>query len=114
MAAIGSRLKSLRDGLGGLRQHLAEAEQPAAVERIEALIAELDAMIHDVQAASELTARQRSARRNPPDVERCPLCAIRSLHMLPETTRPARGESGGEEVLWQCLSCGHELWRSSD
>jgi uncharacterized protein with PIN domain len=114
MADIGARLKTLRDGLGGLREQLASADQPAAVERIAALIAELEGIIRDAEAARESSARPVRARVKPTGAERCPLCTIRSLHMLPEATRPARGEAGDEEVLWRCLSCGHEVWRSSD
>jgi uncharacterized protein with PIN domain len=114
MAEISSRLKTLRDGLEALREQLAEAEQSAAVERIGALVAELDAIIHDAQAARESAARPLSARVKPAGAERCPLCTIRSLHMVPDKTRPGRGQAGEEEVLWRCLSCGHQVWRTSD
>jgi uncharacterized protein with PIN domain len=114
MAEISSRLETLRDSLDGVRELLVEADQSAAVERIAALIAELERIIHDAETGRESSARPLRARVKPTGAERCPLCTIRSLHMLPETARPARGEAGEEEVLWRCLSCGHEVWRSSD
>jgi uncharacterized protein with PIN domain len=112
MAEISSRLKTLRDGLEALREQLAEAEQSTAVERIGALVAELDAIIHDAQAARESAARPLRARVKPTAVERCPLCTIRNLHTVPDMARPGRG--GEEEVLWRCVSCGHQVWRTSD
>jgi uncharacterized membrane protein YccC len=106
MAEIESRLKVLRGGLEALRNQLTETEQTAAVARIGALAAELDAIIRDVQAAREAGGRPLRARVKPTDAERCPLCSIRSLHSVPDMVEE-------EDMLWRCLSCGYEDWRTS-
>jgi uncharacterized protein with PIN domain len=105
MSEIASRLESIRDRLAELGEVLDGAQQTDAAERLHSLVAELQEVIRDLPAAP---APAKKARRKLPDVERCPRCTIRSLHMIPGEVRAAA--DGTEEVLWRCSSCGHEVW----
>jgi len=109
MSEIASRLESIRDRLSELQEGLDGTQQTDTAERLRSLVAELQDVIGDLQATP---ARTRKARRKLPDVEKCPRCTIRSLHIVPEEVRVAA--NGTEEVLWRCSSCGHEIWREDN
>lgn len=103
MSKIASRLESIRDRLAELEAVLDAAHQNDAAKRLRFLVAELQDVIGDLPAPT------RKTRRKLPDVEKCPRCTIRSLHIIPEEVRVAA--DGVEQVLWRCSSCGHEVWR---
>jgi uncharacterized protein with PIN domain len=106
MSDIASRLESIRDRLSELEAKLLGTEQAEAGERLRALAADLQDVIRDLPVASTPAIK---SRRKLPDVEKCPRCAIRSLHMIPDEIRAAA--DGTDDVLWRCSSCGHEIWR---
>ncbi len=106
MSELASRLESIRDRLVELEAGLDGSQQTDAAERLRSLVAELQDVIGDLAAAP---SPAKKARRKLPDVEKCPRCTIRSLHMIPDEVRVAA--NGTEEVLWRCSSCGHEVWR---
>ncbi len=108
MTAIESRLKRVHSELMDVQAQLAQAGQDAAAQRLLDLAQELEAALH----GAEEPARARRRARVTSEVERCPLCTIRSLHELPTETRTAKN-TGREEILWRCTSCGHELWRET-
>lgn len=45
------------------------------------------------------------------DVDKCPRCALRSLHPEPDQLRWSADSSAVEAMRWVCTSCGHEVWR---
>ncbi len=55
----------------------------------------------------ELAARLRRSA----DVEKCPRCALRSLHPEPSQLRWSADGATVEAMRWLCASCGHEVWR---
>ncbi|TVP81702.1 hypothetical protein [Thioalkalivibrio sp.] len=114
MTDIASRLESIRDGLTELQAQLDAPEHANAVDRLGALIDELDAVIAKAGAQMAPPAPKRTKRGKQPAVEKCPRCTIRSLNMVAGETRPAEDGSGDEEVLWHCSSCGYEIWRLGD
>ncbi len=109
MTDIASRLESIRDRIAELGSEMDRAQHSDAAERLRSLAAELQGAIGDLPPPP---APVRKARRKLPDVEKCPRCTIRSLHIIPEEVRVAA--DGTEEVLWRCSSCGHDLWRRDD
>jgi hypothetical protein len=111
MTDIGSRLEAIRDGLTELQQQLDGPEQASALDRLRILIDELDAVIAKAEHPMTPPAPKRTKRGRQPDVEKCPRCTIRSLHLVAGETRPAEDGSGAEEALWHCVSCGYEIWR---
>ncbi len=108
MSDIASRLESIRDQLAEVATQLAGASQTEAAGRLQSLAGELERLIADLPQPPS-PQRSRKARRKLPDVEKCPRCTIRSLHIVPEEVRT--GSDGADEVLWSCASCGHEVWR---
>lgn len=108
MSDIASRLKSIRDQLAEVATQLAGTSQTEAAGRLQSLAGELERAIAGVEPPAS-PQRSRKVRRKLPDVEKCPRCTIRSLHIVPEEVRT--GADGAEEVLWSCASCGHEVWR---
>lgn len=104
------RLKSLREELGALRQQLAQGDHAAALERLDVLAGGVDALIREAGATHAAASHPPGSRPPQPDVEKCPRCNIRSLHMLPGKARAAEDGSGAE-APWHCTSCGHEEWR---
>lgn len=108
MSDIASRLESIRDQLAEVATQLAGASQTEAAGRLQSLAGELERLIADLPQPPS-PQRSRKARRKLPDVEKCPRCTIRSLHIVPEEVRT--GGDGADEVLWSCASCGHEVWR---
>jgi hypothetical protein len=113
MTDIASRLESIRTALSGLREQLADAGQSAAADRIGSLTAELSTLIGEAGASRPPPGPTRKHRGREPEVDKCPRCTIRSLHMVPRETRPAE-DGEGDEVLWHCSSCGYEVWRADD
>ena len=111
MTDMVARLESIRERLNALGDQPA-ADATAAAGRIKALVDELDQVILEAKGARPAPDPGRRARRRQPEVEKCPRCTIRSLHMVPDQTRPAQHGSDGEETLWLCSSCGYETWRS--
>jgi hypothetical protein len=114
MTDIASRLESIRDGLTELQQQLDGSEQASAVDRLRALIDELDGVIRQAGTPMAPSAPKRTKRGKQPDVEKCPRCAIRSLNMVAGKTRLVEDGPGDAEVLWHCSSCGYEIWRLDD
>jgi len=109
MTDIMARLQSIHRRLGELRVELDGAGQQEAAERVRALQAELDVLTRE-SSLSAAPTQQRRMRAAPP-VQRCPRCAIRSLHRVEGESRPAQSFSGGVvDALWRCASCGHEVW----
>lgn len=109
MTAIESRLKRIHSDLVDLQAQLAQTGEDAAAQRLLELAQDLEAALH----GAEEPARRRSRRaRVNSEVERCPLCSIRSLHLVENQTRFAKA-TGRDEALWRCTSCGHELWRET-
>lgn len=106
MSDIASRLESIRDRLAELGTELERAQQLSAAEQLRSLAEELQLAIGNLPPPP---APAKKSRRRLPDVEKCPRCVIRSLHIVPEDVRFAA--DGTEEVLWRCSSCGHEVWR---
>jgi DNA-directed RNA polymerase subunit M/transcription elongation factor TFIIS len=113
MTDIASRLESIRATLSELREQLAGSGQSSAADRIGSLADELEAVIGEAKATQPQSGPARKHRAREPDVDKCPRCTIRSLHMVPRETRPAE-DGEGEEVLWHCSSCGYEVWRADD
>jgi uncharacterized protein with PIN domain len=109
MSDTASRLESIRDRLAALEAVLDGAQQTEAIERLRALVADLQDVITDLQL---VPAPVQKSRRKLPDVEKCPRCAIRSLNMVPEEVRTTA--DGTEAVLWRCSSCGYEVWREDN
>jgi hypothetical protein len=107
------KLKSLRDELDALRQELAHHAPAAAMERLDAVARGLNALIRETGAGPAAAGQAPGSRPPPADVEKCPRCNIRSLHMLPGKARAAE-DGSGTEVPWHCTSCGHEEWRPRD
>ena len=114
MTDIASRLASIRAGLTELQQQLDGPAQAGALDRLRTLIDELDAVIGKAGAQMTPPAPKRTKRGKQPDVEKCPRCTIRSLHMVAGDTRPAEDGSDAEDALWHCSSCGYEVWRPDD
>nr|WP_296748256.1 hypothetical protein [Thioalkalivibrio sp.] len=114
MTDIASRLESIRDGLTELQAQLGDPDQAVALDRLQTLIDELDAVIAKAGTPMAPPAPKRGKRGKQPDVEKCPRCTIRSLNMLAGEARPAEDGSGDKEVLWHCSSCGYEVWRVDD
>lgn len=113
MTDIASRLASIRDGLTELQEQLAGRQGPEKIEaadRLQVLVDELDDVIQRADA-SMIPPPSMRRRGKQPDVEKCPRCTIRSLHQVAGETRPAEDDSGAEEALWHCSSCGYEMWR---
>jgi hypothetical protein len=108
-----AKLKSLRGELDTLRQSLAQDAPAAAMARLDAVVGELDALIRETGAGHAAADHAPGSRPPPADVEKCPRCNIRSLHMLRGKARPAE-DGSGTEVPWHCTSCGHEEWRPRD
>lgn len=107
------KLKSLRDELDALREELAQDGPAAAIARLDAVAGGLDALIRETGAGHAAAGHAPGSRPPPTDVEKCPRCNIRSLHLLPGKARPAEDGSGAE-APWHCTSCGHEEWRPLD
>lgn len=107
MSEIASRLEAIRERLVQLEAGLAEANQEEFAERLRALNEELRGAIVGLGGAAG--PARKKARRKLPDVEKCPRCTIRSLHIVPDEVRQAA--DGTDEVLWRCSSCGHEVWQ---
>ncbi|TVP86951.1 MAG: hypothetical protein EA347_08500 [Thioalkalivibrio sp.] len=108
MSDMASRLESIRDQLAEVATQLAGSAQTEAAGRLQSLAGEMERVIADLQEPSS-PQPSRKVRRKLPDVEKCPRCTIRSLHIVPEEVRT--GADGADEVLWHCASCGHEVWR---
>jgi len=111
MTDIVARLESVRERLSVLADQPI-AEPAATADRIRLLVDELDQLIFEAKGARPAPDPGRRAGRKQPDVEKCPRCTLRSLHMVPDQTRPAQHGADGEETLWLCSSCGYETWRS--
>jgi DNA-directed RNA polymerase subunit M/transcription elongation factor TFIIS len=113
MTEIASRLETIRARLSELREQLAGSGQSEAADRIASLAAELETVIGEAKALQPPAGPARKHRGREADVDKCPRCTIRSLHMVPRETRPAE-DGEGQETLWHCSSCGYELWRVDD
>jgi hypothetical protein len=113
MTDIASRLESIRAALSEVHEQLAGSGQSTAADRIASLAGELETVIGQLKASGASAGPARKHRGREPDVDKCPRCTIRSLHMVPRETRPAE-DGDGEEVLWHCSSCGYEVWRADD
>lgn len=110
MADIASRLTSIKGRLTELA-NLADNDRAEAAHQLATqLIAELDQIIAEASPPSGDSTGSQATPPRPPrhDVERCPICSLRSLTFQKGTFRQ---RNGGYEAFYRCLSCAHEEWR---
>lgn len=111
MADTTSRLTSLKARI----IELADMAGSDRVEEARALAAELstelDRLMTEPPARPVSDAGQhRPAPRAPRDeVERCPVCSLRSFLFQKGSIREST--EGGFEAFYRCGSCAHEGWR---
>lgn len=105
------------DVLSGAIRSLTELEEALRGRGDEGLAARLNGIIHELSrglgkdtspvVSPELMAWvTRSV-----DVEKCPRCALRSLHADPGQLRLGADGTTIEAMHWICASCGFEVWR---
>ncbi len=104
LTTLKTRITELADLAGSDRQE--EARVLAAD-----LSVELDRLMQERSSQRDSgEGQKRPAPRAPHDeVERCPVCSLRSFHFQKGSIRESA--HGGFEAYYRCGSCAHEGWR---
>ncbi|MGJ7456581.1 hypothetical protein ACR80S_04810 [Halomonas sp. MA07-2] len=111
MADTTSRLTSLKARIIELADMAGSDRKGEALALATELSTELDRLLAETPArpASD-PGQHRAAPRAPRDeVERCPVCSLRSFHFQKGSIRECT--DGGFEAFYRCGSCAHEGWR---
>lgn len=111
MADTVSRLTFLKSRIIELADMASRDKEGEARALAAELSAELDRLMAETAApAGGEPGQQRPAPRAPRDeVERCPVCSLRSFHYQKGSIRETA--DGGFEAFYRCGSCAHEGWR---
>ncbi|QTF93463.1 hypothetical protein [Halomonas sp. BM-2019] len=100
MAELKARIQELAD--------LAAAEHRERARVLsDALASELERLFEAPPPPPTPTGKPPRAPRD--EVERCPVCTLRSYHYQRGTIR--QSEYGGYEAFYRCGSCAHEGWK---
>lgn len=116
MADITPRLKSVKEGITKLAK-LADSDQAEAARKLgEELNEELDQAMKEVSSLQGNTGSPQPAPPRTPrnEVERCPVCSLRTFTFQKGTIRECADGESGFEALYHCLTCAHEGWREID
>ncbi|MBE0487628.1 MAG: hypothetical protein IBX53_01000 [Halomonas sp.] len=111
MADTTSRLTSLKARITKLADMAGSDREGEARGLAAELSSELDRLMAETPAPS---GGEPDRQRPPPkaprdDVERCPVCSLRSFHFQKGSIRESA--DGGFEAFYRCGSCAHEGWR---
>lgn len=111
MADNTSRLTSLKARITQLADMAGSDREGEARGLAAELSTELDRLMAEPPARPVSAAdQQRQAPRAPRDeVERCPVCSLRSFNFQKGSIRESA--DGGLEAFYRCGSCAHEGWR---
>ncbi|WP_416139587.1 hypothetical protein ACM26W_04075 [Halomonas sp. HK25] len=111
MADTTSRLTSLKARIIELADMAGSNREGEARALAAELTGELDRLMAEPPRQTDSKASQLSPPPRAPrdEVERCPVCTLRSYHYQRGTIRES--EYGGHEAFYRCGSCAHEGWR---
>ncbi len=107
MADTPSRMADLKAGINELAGLAAPEHRERAGALARSLNDALETLPGPAAEASEPAATPPRAPRD--EVERCPICTLRSFRFQRGTIRES--EHGGFEALYRCGSCAHEGWQ---
>ncbi|MFY0989521.1 hypothetical protein [Halomonas sp. C05BenzN] len=116
MADTTPRLTSVKDRITELA-NLAGSDQAERARRLAAeLSAEIERAVEEASApqANAAPPRQPSPRAPHQEVERCPVCSLRTFTFQKGSVRECADCESGYEAYYRCLSCAHEGWREID
>jgi hypothetical protein len=100
MAEFKARIQELADLAAGEHRERARVLSDTLAGELERLLGE---------AAPPPTPARQPPRAPRDEVERCPVCTLRSYHYQRGTIRES--EYGGYEAFYRCGSCAHEGWK---
>ena len=107
MADITTRMADLKARIRKLADLAADEHREHASTLADTLTDEFERLLEE---AAPPKADKRPPRAPRDEVERCPVCTLRSYHFQRGTLRES--EHGGFEAFYRCGSCAHEGWKS--
>ncbi|MFC3284503.1 hypothetical protein [Litchfieldella rifensis] len=112
MADITPRLKSVKEGITKLVKLAGNDQAEAARKLGKELTEELDQAMEEASSLQDDTVRPQPAPPRAPrnEVERCPVCSLRTFTFQKGTIRECADCESGFEALYHCLTCEHEGW----
>lgn len=108
MADITARMAYLKARIDELASLAASEHRERASSLAGSLAEELERLGEEPPAAPTSTVPPPRAPRD--EVERCPVCSLRSYRFQRGTIRES--EYGGFEAFYRCGSCAHEGWQA--
>lgn len=114
MADTTSRLTSLKARITELADMAGRDREGEARSLAAELSTDLDRLMAERPArpdphADKPSQAPRAPRAPRDDVERCPVCSLRSFNFQKGSIRESA--DGGFEAFYRCGSCAHEGWR---
>jgi len=107
MADAPARFSALKESIRELADLAGPEHRERASTLADSLVDELEGLLGEMPSALKPARQRPKAPRD--EVERCPVCTLRSYHYQRGTIRES--EHGGFEAFYRCGSCAHEGWK---